>query len=176
MTTTTRKPRIIPILPGHVPSAEFSDCGLYRYVLRRTWRPGKTIVFIGLNPSVASNDQDDRTIRRCLDYASRWDDGIYGTYVMLNLHAYRSTDPDVLPKLADPTGPQNDYWISTEVDKAAKVIVAWGGHRSTARRDRRVLSLIDQPYCLGTTAKGAPLHPLYLLKTLEPQPFSWLPY
>ena len=45
----------------------------YRYVLTRIWDETKsTVVFIGLNPSIADEETDDQTIRKCIGYSKRW--------------------------------------------------------------------------------------------------------
>lgn len=128
---------------------------------------------IGLNPSVADESQDDNTLRRCINFAKDWG---FGSHVMLNMYGFRDKKPKGLATVADPNGPDNDRWISTEVAKAAKVVVAWGSHKSTHARALHVLSMIPEPYCLGTTKGGSPRHPLYVLGSQEPVPFSWLPY
>ena len=158
----------------HPGTAEFSPCERYRYTLSRTWDASKgTVVFVGLNPSTATHLIDDPTILRCINFAKSWG---YGRYVMLNMYGFRSTDPRGLATVADSNGPDNDRWISTEVAKAAKVVVAWGSHKSTHARALHVLSMIPEPYCLGTTKGGSPRHPLYVVGSTEPVPFSWLTY
>ena len=47
-------------------TAIFSDCGRYRYLLKRCWTEGPISVFIGLNPSTADADSDDATVRKCI--------------------------------------------------------------------------------------------------------------
>ena len=45
----------------------------YRYVLTRIWDETKpTVVFIGLNPSIADEETDDQTIQKCIGYSKRW--------------------------------------------------------------------------------------------------------
>jgi len=63
-------------------SADVSECGRYRWSLRRSWmffgedgghRPGKGVCcFVMLNPSTADGTQDDPTIRRCINFAQSW--------------------------------------------------------------------------------------------------------
>ncbi|GAB6073605.1 hypothetical protein JCM15786_02620 [Nautilia lithotrophica] len=72
-------------------NAIFSKNRKYRYVLSRIWDDTKEkIVFIGLNPSTADETIDDPTVRKCIAYAKKW--GYVGFY-MLNLFAYRATEP-----------------------------------------------------------------------------------
>ena len=91
-------------------SAGFSSADVetakYRYWLSRKWERGPYCVFIGLNPSTATFEEDDPTIRRCVGFAKRWG---FGALVMLNIFAFRSTDPKKLrvKSTVDPVGPQN---------------------------------------------------------------------
>jgi hypothetical protein len=53
-------------------SAQISPCGRYRYSLQRIWdRDKPTILFVGLNPSVADAESDDPTLKRCIAFATR---------------------------------------------------------------------------------------------------------
>jgi hypothetical protein len=141
-------------------SAIFSECRQYRYLLTRTWNSeSATIVFIGLNPSTADETADDPTVRRCVGFARKWG---YGGLVLINLFAFRSTDPKRLNDVADPVGPQNDTTIRRCCDRSSCVVAAWGAQGTLMERDRRVLELLSEPLCLGVTKSGSPRHPLYL--------------
>jgi len=62
------------ILDDVTPDALFSECRRFRYWLQRTWAADlQTIAFIGLNPSVADNEFDDNTVRKCQIFARQWD-------------------------------------------------------------------------------------------------------
>ena len=79
---------------------------IYRYKLSRTWDSTKpTILFIGLNPSIADENIDDQTITRCINFAKDWG---YGTLLMANLFAFRSTYPKDIYLIDDPIGKDND--------------------------------------------------------------------
>jgi len=80
--------------------ARFSPCSTWRYSLTRKWNALPLLGFIGLNPSTADETEDDPTIRRCIGFARDWG---FGGIVMLNLFAYRSTDPRQLRELAKST-------------------------------------------------------------------------
>lgn len=138
---------------------------IYRYTLIRIWDKSKPkIAFIGLNPSVADERQDDNTVRKCINIAKR--DG-YGQLVMLNAYAYRSTDPKGLTCQFDVVGRFNDRYIAEETKSADKVVVAWGNH-ATDDRHTTLLKVLDgqQLYCFAKNNNGKPKHPLYVsLKT-----------
>ncbi|HEV8035664.1 DUF1643 domain-containing protein, partial [Yoonia sp.] len=47
-------------------TAIYSDCERYRYALTRTWdAKGKRVLFVMLNPSKATEVQNDPTVERC---------------------------------------------------------------------------------------------------------------
>lgn len=155
--------------------ARFSKCGLYRYVLVRCWLVGNGMCcFVMLNPSTATATELDPTVRRCLDYAFNW--GYQGLHV-LNLFAYRSTDPRVLRTVADPVGPENQHAFSTIIPKSNLVICAWGNGGMQDAQWRRGLNWIyeagGKPMALRLTKQGQPQHPLYLPGSLEPIPYSF---
>ncbi len=133
----------------------------YRYVLRRVWDSSKPkIAFIGLNPSVADERQDDNTVRKCINIARR--DG-YGSITMLNAYAYRSTDPKALTTQPNAVGSGNDYHITKECKDADRVVVAWGNH-ATDDRHETLLKVLKghELYCFAKNNNGKPKHPLYV--------------
>ena len=84
--------------------AGFSRCGRYRYWLRRRWNGDlPQCTFIGLNPSTADARTNDPTLRRCINFADQWG---YGSLLLVNLFALRSTDPRALRLSDDPQGPR----------------------------------------------------------------------
>ena len=102
-----------------IKGARFSDCRLYRYQLWRIWDEGRPYLnVIGLNPSTADETRDDPTIRRCIDYAKRWN---YGGLFMTNIFAFRATLPAVMKKQVEPVGSDNDHWL---IETAANALNA----------------------------------------------------
>jgi hypothetical protein len=144
--------------------AVISDCGRYRYLLRRTWAYTKPrALLIMLNPSTADADIDDPTIRSCIRLLR----GLgYGSFEVVNLFGLRSTDPTALVTAADPVGPRNDHAIEAAVLRCDVGICAWGAHPIAGNRSGAVLNLIrthrPATYCFGKTKAGAPKHPLYI--------------
>lgn len=146
--------------------ATFSQSGAYRYDLWRRWSMfGKTLVFIGLNPSTADAKRDDPTVRRCIRFAQAMG---YGGMVMLNLFAYRATLPSDMKQVDDPTGgPEHDQYLMKYAGEGHTVVAAWGVHGGYRGRDKQVLQIFGKVHCLGMTKEGFPRHPLYLKKDCQ---------
>lgn len=152
----------------HLTGAVLSECERYRYTLTREWDGGiPPLTFIMLNPSTADATLDDPTIRRCIGFArSRG----FGGLRVLNLFAFRATDPAHMKAEADPVGVDNDMHLRAALDTAknanAPVIAAWGVngiHNGRAAEVRELaLQCAVTLICLGTTKDGCPRHPLYV--------------
>ncbi len=141
-------------------NAVFSSDRKYRYALWRIWDYTKPIVlFIGLNPSTADEEDDDRTIQKCIGFAKRWECG--GLY-MANLFAFKSTKPEGLLKAADPIGPENDEWIEKLLDESSFTVGVWGNHGTLLNRGEIFLEKVPNLYYLKINKTGHPAHPLYL--------------
>lgn len=151
--------------------AAFSDCGQYRYRLWRTWDVEKPkLGFIMLNPSTADETEDDPTIRRCIGFAKDWG---YGSLVVGNLFALRTTDPENLYDHPAPVGPENDTHLQEIVVESDRIVAAWGTHGAFQGRGQEVADMFeDQLVALDTTKDGHPAHPLYQPADTEPVPYS----
>lgn len=141
-------------------SAVLSADRKYRYVLWRNLGAGERdyVVFIGLNPSTADEEQDDPTIRRVKGFAKSWG---YRWVAMLNLFAFRATKPADMFKELAPIGAENDYWLNKICTDAPLIIAALGtkgDHLGRASQVCRMFSMC----CLRTTKEGHPEHPLYM--------------
>jgi len=147
-------------------TCDFSPCRKYRYTLWRWWNKSKPYAsFICLNPSTADEISDDNTVRRCINYSKDWG---YGGFLMLNIFAFRATDPKVMKAQEDPIGPDNDMWIKKLAKDAGVVVAAWGSHGAYMDRGEHVKNMIPGLKCLKRTKSGQPQHPLYLKKDLRP--------
>ena len=147
--------------------ALLSECCRYRYRLWRIWDDlAPVMVWVMLNPSTADADVDDPTLRKCIGFAKRHR---HGGVVLVNLFAWRATDPGELTKAADPVGPANDEHIGWAVKAPilATVVAGWGRpeNRVIQRRAVQVSVMLraQRPaHCFGRTKDGHPRHPLYL--------------
>jgi hypothetical protein len=154
--------------------AIISACGKFRYWLTREWDEERDrLLFIMLNPSTADAEEDDPTIRKCVGFAQRLG---YGRLLVVNLYAYRATDPKALKIAGYPVGPENDTHIKIALNAANGVVCAWGVNARGLSRPAEVLSIIREhqatPMALRLTDDGIPWHPLMLPYTCTPVPLS----
>ncbi|MEL7099364.1 MAG: DUF1643 domain-containing protein [Pseudomonadota bacterium] len=160
---------------GDAPSvAVYSDCERYRYSLTRTWdETGTRVTFVMLNPSTATEVQNDPTVERCERRARTLG---YGAFRVTNIFAWRDTDPRAMRAAADPIGPANDAAIKDAAAWADHVIAAWGTHGAHLERGAYVADLLATTgvplFHLGLSKAGHPRHPLYLPYTQQPEPWQ----
>lgn len=162
-------------------SALFSDCGRYRYWLRRRLgMMGRPIVFACFNPSIAGAEVDDPSVRRMSGFALAHDGS---DLIVVNAMTAVATDPDALASMSDPVGPMADEAIRTAADLCRErdglMIAAWGvpkGKKRTReiaeRRFRQIRAMGLPLHVLRLTASGYPEHPLYLPAALRATPWT----
>lgn len=144
---------------------------IYRYKLSRTWDSTKpTILFIGLNPSIADENVDDPTITRCINFAKDWG---YGTLLMANLFAFRSTYPKDIYLIDDPIGKDNDHYLLECVTQSDLIVACWGNNGTYMNREKVITELVPNLYCLQKNKNGTPHHPLRPPRNIHPVPFNF---
>lgn len=152
--------------------AVYSDCERYRFLLTRTWGSGPRALFIMLNPSTATEIQNDPTVERCERRARALG---YGAFRVTNIFAYRATDPKAMRAVDDPVGPGNDQAILGSLAWADTVICAWGNHGLHRGRGGEVEAKLRAAgarlHHLGLTNQRQPVHPLYISYDRQPQPW-----
>lgn len=127
-------------------------------------------MFVGLNPSTADEKNDDPTVRRCINYAKDW--GFSGMF-MMNIFAFRATDPRVMKAEPEPIGEENDHYLNLVAKNAGVIVAAWGVHGAHNDRGNQVKAMLGEKLqCLRLTKDGYPAHPLYLPKNLRPVEFN----
>ena len=170
--------------------ALLSPCGLYRYRLDRDWEVDSLtgrgrVTWIMLNPSVADAQVDDLTVRKCVGFSQRWG---YSGLTIVNLYAWRATDPAELLQCADPAGPGNADHVRHAIRHCDLAVAAWGASRnallrradparglprlhveSSTVRGSRLL------FCLGRTRDGHPRHPSRLPYSTPLEPYDARP-
>ncbi|MCK4441078.1 MAG: DUF1643 domain-containing protein [Sulfurovaceae bacterium] len=148
-------------------NAIFSKDREYRYVLSRIWDETKPIIMIiGLNPSTADETEDDPTIRRCTNFSKSWG---YGGVYMLNLFAFRATQPSDMFEALNPIGDENNNFIEIYTKKVDKIVCAWGNDGIYKDRSQYIRENFNNLFYLKMNKTGEPSHPLYLKSDLVPQ-------
>lgn len=169
------------------PRAVFSDCinprahacaqecigRVFRYELE--WPTAGhgygRVLFVLANPSTATHLKPDPTVTRCINYAMRWGFAWCG---VVNVRAWRETDPKLMPEDPQAIGPLNDAHIAQMAIDADLVVCGWGKLGGT--RGPEVLRIIRRvekvPHALKLTKAGEPWHPLYLRGDLKPFPMA----
>ncbi len=113
-----------------------------------------------LNPSTADGETDDATIRWLIGYAKKHG---YGGIIVVNLFAFRATDPKQLLTALDPVGPLNKVYLRS-ICTDELVLFAWGNGALKVPQVTRMIRVVQQAsgkgLCLGRTKLGAPRHPL----------------
>ena len=168
-------------------SEETSPCGVYRYSLRREWDNTKQdLLWVMLNPSSATGKSNDPTMRRCIDFAI---DNGYGSMTVVNLFAFRSTDPSFLSHkksgldVTELVGnPQTDLKLEQYVRGCGGLCIAWGKLSTKLFRQRASSVMNDllrlqgtlgfEISCLGQNLDGQPKHPLYIRKGTKFKPYD----
>lgn len=163
--------------------ALYSPCGAYRYLLSiriqfRHLASRPLLPVIGLNPSEATELEDDPTIRRVRRFAL--DLGFAGV-CMLNVAARRSPDPRRMLAADDPIGPGNTPAFLAAAARLPlvppmMVLGAWGTKGSHSALAAQVAAIRERfgatLHAFGLTANGQPLHPLYLPASARPTPLA----
>ena len=155
--------------------AVFSEDKRYRYLLWRNWIPDnqRRLLWVMLNPSTANATHDDPTLASCRRISAHQG---YGGLEIVNLFAYRTTDPQQLGSTCDPVGIENDECLELVVKAPTDIVVAWGELGVFRDRDCEVLDLLSQNasgplLCLGLLPNGCPRHPLYMPESTQPLPY-----
>ena len=151
--------------------ALYSPCLRYRYALTRTWdAQAPRLAFVMLNPSKATEAANDPTIARCQERARRLG---YGALEVVNLFAWRETDPKALRAAPAPVGSETDATLLAACARADLILAGWGFHGAHLGRDAEVTALLRAAgrdlHVLGLTKAGQPRHPLYISYATAPQ-------
>ncbi|WP_025897914.1 DUF1643 domain-containing protein [Sneathiella glossodoripedis] len=153
--------------------ALFSECNAYRYKLWRRWADGPSVAFLMLNPSTADATRNDPTVERCHRRAVEMG---FGALEVINIFAFRATDPKDLKKAKHPIGPLNDEILLETARKANMTVCAWGSHGVHQERDMQVRKLLKDakitPHILALTKFDQPRHPLYVSYSTKPIPWT----
>lgn len=157
-----------------ISEAGISSDKQYRWWLYRVWNKTKPLViWVMMNPSTADHRKNDPTIMKVIRYSQRWG---YGGIIVLNLYAYRTSNPDDLPSCPrERKGHRNNWWFRV-IFKYAKarslpVVCAWGAkHKERGDWVRRLAADLGLPLLgLEVALNGEPKHPRFLSEDLNPR-------
>lgn len=146
-------------------NAILSTCSTYRYELTRTWDSTKPrLLFVLLNPSKADDTKEDPTSRKCIGFAERMG---FGGITIVNLFAYRATDPADLKRAGFPAGPRNSDTLVEAMWAHRDIVLGWGAH---GRRHKELTGYVTtmamlsgaRVHVLRRLVDGVPEHPLML--------------
>ncbi len=157
--------------------ATYSDCERYRYALTRVWDlSAPKVLFVMLNPSKATEVQNDPTVERCERRARVLG---FGGFRVVNIFGLRETQPQLMRQAADPVGADNDAQLLAGCDWADQIICGWGTHGEHLDRGPEVAKMLldrgHQLYHLGLSKAGHPKHPLYIAYATQPMMWSGAP-
>ena len=142
-----------------------------RYLLGKKGR--KTLICCGVNPSYASPEHLDPTMKKVEYFAEQ---NGYDSYVMINLYPMRATEPKRLHKTKDKSIIKHNYQTIEKLlmQGHCDIWAAWG----TLIEERtylqeclaQIVELADKYDCtwyrIGNTTKaGHPRHPLFVSKS-----------
>lgn len=184
---STKRPR--PVVTLRSAEVEHVGPATYRWIMRRAWSGGPTILWVLLNPSLADGRRDDPTTLRMIDFSARWGFGsmlVGNVYPFVSsttdkLRAWRRTfDHQTFEDLGMPRweiGLDRSSWaafhhgmgvISAALNPGLTCVAAWGAGVPEAdvdqllrgvRPEETIFAHMDW-WCLGENADGSPRHPL----------------
>ncbi|MCY1161826.1 hypothetical protein D9M71_18600 [compost metagenome] len=113
----------------------FSSCGKYRYTLERLLKgDGPKILFVGINPSYATADENDKTVQAWICFANQLNASKFYVANIFN----RVTPYVGHLKFDDPFGPDKYKHLNCMIEDVDLIIPCWG--------DRKKLSSNYWPY------------------------------
>lgn len=144
----------------------------------------KTLFCFGINPSTASPEKPDSTIRK-VDSISRSNG--YDSWIMLNVYPKRDTVFENLSDVVSDTEHQKNIETILEIlssHQEVDIWVAFGNH--IYDRDYLFICLMDiyrnlsgiktNWFATGVNKTGAPKHPLYQKNNAQLEPFDMCGY
>ena len=159
-------------------SCNISKCGRYRWTLDlEISEESKQIIFIGLNPSLSSEEFTDNTTKKIINISKKYS---YGKVKIINLFGLISTSPKSLFSDNNPIGDFNNHVIIENLkywsnEKNCNLWIGWGNYGSYLGRNKFFFNKLKPylqnkinifkktlgPLCIKKTKKLNPIHPLY---------------
>ncbi len=140
------------------------------------------VCFVGLNPSKATHEVDDHTVRRWRGFAKAWG---FGGFFAANLFALRETHTKNVESAFLRRGPlwvthgrmakerRNDHWTLWALERSELAVACWGAAPwvEVGERVEEVERLVQDGkplHALKVTKDGHPAHPARLRNGLTP--------
>ena len=152
-------------------SAKFNKARTKRYSLFRKWSDKPITVWIMLNPSVADEKRDDKTILKCIKFSKNWG---YGGLYVINLCSDINTCPKETISKLNAKQEIDSISLSYMIDaikNSKTVYCAWGFGISTPKWLTIILKN-KTTKALSLSKLATPKHPLYLDPKLVPVNFT----
>jgi hypothetical protein len=135
-------------LEGLNVNAVFSDCGNYRYLMeiKKGDNPsGKHICAIMLNPSIADENQADKSVqfleKLIFEKPSPYFKDME-TLIIVNLFAFIQTRK--FQGNPEQAGPDNDQYLRQTIAKSDMVLIAWGKSCGYPQRQELVMNILHE--------------------------------
>ncbi len=170
--------RRLPLPEGVRGEENISADGRYRQRLIRDWTPQgvcpRSILWIGMNPSIADSRDDDPTCSRERQVSV---DLGYSRYLKGNVLDWRATEPRNLPNQTNQACSADNLPNIVEMAREAEIVVIAHGNmhqRYVPIIDRTIEALrrVGKPlFVLGRNATGHPKHILRMPAELNLEPF-----
>lgn len=149
-------------------TAIFSKCGKHRFRLEREIQAeGKIFAFFGINPSLATSNFDDQTVKKWKGFSQR--NGCR-KFIVGNIFSYITPNVSELTINPNPVTPDNEQHLEQIIKEADILVPCWGSREKISSSlhlylDEFLLKLkqSNKPVlCFGLTASGDPKHVLTL--------------
>jgi len=170
--------RRLPLPEGVRGEENISADGRYRQRLIRDWTPQgvcpRSILWIGMNPSIADSRDDDPTCRRERQVSV---DLGYSRYLKGNVLDWRATEPRNLPNQPNQACSADNLPNIVEMAREAEIVVIAHGNMPQRyvpiiNRTIEALRRVGKPlFVLGRNATGHPKHILRMSAELNLEPF-----
>ena len=141
-----------------------------RYFLSRIWSSKSICTWIMLNPSIADENIEDNTIKKCINFSKKWG---HGGIQVVNLCSDISTDPsDIIEKIKLNHMPDKTSmnYIDNALNNCEIIYCAWGfGIKTPQWLNNRFSN--KAVMALKLSKLNTPSHPLYINKNQVPVNF-----
>ncbi len=129
-------------------TAEFSDCGKFRYLLSAInpeSEGSKTLSVIMQNPSEADESKADKSVQFLENIVFRKNYDVFKDVKRMNiLNQFAFIQTKDFTGNADLIGPKNDDTIQTAIRDSDIILIAWGKNNPYKSRQQEVMNLISQ--------------------------------